>query len=88
MTSRETLELTQATQMLRWLDDEHRKDKQVLTEMQKRIETQNELIISLGRRITDLEGRLTGTQGQPRPDAQQPGPPHRRTRRAHRDGAQ
>ena len=39
MTNRETLELSQATQMLRWLDDEHRKDKQSLGEMQKRIET-------------------------------------------------
>lgn len=64
MTNRETLELSQATQMLRWLDDEHRKDKQSLVELQKRIEAQNELIINLGRRIIDLEGRLSATQSQ------------------------
>jgi chromosome segregation ATPase len=64
MSNRETLELSQATQMLRWLDDEHRKDKQSLGEMQKRIEAQNELIINLGRRLVELEGRLTATQSQ------------------------
>jgi hypothetical protein len=50
--------------MLRWLDDEHRKDKQSLGELQKRIEAQNELIINFGRRIVELEGRLTATQSQ------------------------
>ena len=70
MTNRETLELSQATQMLRWLDDEHRKDKQSLGELQKRIEAQNEVIINLGRRIVELEGRLTATQSQlPRIDS-------------------
>jgi chromosome segregation ATPase len=70
MTTRDSLELTQATQMLRWLDDEHRKDKQALVEMQKRIDSQNELILSLGRRLTELEARLAATQSNlPRIDA-------------------
>ncbi len=56
------LDLTQAIQMLRWLDDEHRKDKILMAEMQKRIDDQKELIINQGRRLEELEARITQTQ--------------------------
>ena len=48
--------------MLRWLDDEHRKDKTQLAELQKRIDEQKELIINQGRRTEALEIRLKETQ--------------------------
>ncbi len=56
------LDLGQAIQMLRWLDDEHRKDKVQLSELQKRLDEQKDLAVSQGRRIEELETRLKDTQ--------------------------
>src|SRR5437868_8000808 len=62
--TRETIDLSQAVQMVRWLDDEHRKDRQHVAELLKRIDGQTEMIVNLGRRLTELEGRLVATQNQ------------------------
>src|SRR5712692_2773820 len=56
------MDLSQATQMLRWLDDEHRKNKIVLGELQQQIVAQKELIISQARRLEELEARIAATQ--------------------------
>src|SRR5438270_5095837 len=56
------LDLGQISQLVQWLDDEHRKDKVLLTELQKRLEDQKHLIIGQGRRIELLETRLKDTQ--------------------------
>jgi DNA repair exonuclease SbcCD ATPase subunit len=60
--TRETIDLSQAVQMVRWLDDEHRKDRQQIADLLKRIDGQTEMIVNLGRRLTELEGRLAATQ--------------------------
>jgi hypothetical protein len=46
-----TMDMTQASQMLKWLDEERRKDKTLITTLQERVETQAE-------RITRLEEQL------------------------------
>ncbi|MBI3733096.1 MAG: hypothetical protein HY259_06515 [Chloroflexi bacterium] len=56
------LDLTQAVQMLHWLDAEHRKDKLLVADLQEKIDGQKELIIHQGRRLEELEARLTKTQ--------------------------
>ena len=56
------LDLSQISQLLQWLDDEHRKDKVLLIELQKRLEDQKHLIIGQSRRIESLEIRLKDTQ--------------------------
>jgi len=58
------LDLSQVTQMVSWLDEEHRKDKKLISDLLKRIEDQNALIINHGRRIEDLDARLAAAQGQ------------------------
>ncbi len=56
-------DVAQALQMLRWMDEERRKDKLVIADLQKRLEDQKELTVGLGRRIEALEGRVTIAQG-------------------------
>lgn len=56
------MDLSQATQMLRWLDDEHRKDKSQIAELHKKLDEQKELIVNQSQRIEALERRLAETQ--------------------------
>ena len=58
------MDLSQVTQMMSWLDEEHRKDKKLIVDLQKRIEDQNALIISQGRRLEELDARLAAAQAQ------------------------
>lgn len=58
------MDLSQVTQMVSWLDEEHRKDKKLVGELLKRIEDQNALIINQGRRIEELDARLATAQAQ------------------------
>ena len=60
----QTIDLSQTTQMMRWLDDEHRKDKLLIAELQKRLDEQKELLTNQGRRLEAMEARLTATQTQ------------------------
>jgi len=58
------MDLNQATQMLTWLDEEHRRQKAQLTELQEGLEGQAAQITALTKRLEDLEGRLAHTQAQ------------------------
>lgn len=58
------MDLSQVTQLVTWLDEEHRKDKKLVADLLKRIEDQNALIINQGRRIEELDARLAAAQGQ------------------------
>ncbi|HHH41799.1 MAG TPA: hypothetical protein ENK56_07310, partial [Chloroflexi bacterium] len=50
-----TMDLTQASQMLKWLDEERRKDKALISALQERLETQ-------ARQLTRQEEQLTALQ--------------------------
>ncbi|MBI5877493.1 MAG: hypothetical protein HZB53_07580 [Chloroflexi bacterium] len=52
-------DLAQALQTLRFIDEERRKEKLVMADLQKRLDEQKELIVGLGRRIESLETRVT-----------------------------
>ena len=64
-----TMDLTQASQMLKWMDEERRKDKAQITALQERLDgqaeqiaRQEEMIATLQRSITSLEtlpGRIS-----------------------------
>lgn len=58
------MDLTQLSQMVTWLDEEHRRDRAEIARLQQRIEAQSSDIIEQARRIQELEGRLAGTQAQ------------------------
>ena len=58
------MNLNQATKMLTWLDEEHRRDKTELAKLQQRVESQAAEITEQARRIQELEGRLARTQAQ------------------------
>lgn len=58
------MDLTQATQTLTWLNEEHRRQKAQLMELQDRLESQATQITALMKVLEDLEGRLTRTQAQ------------------------
>ena len=58
------MDLTQLSQMVTWLDEEHRRDRAEIARLQQRIEAQSADVIEQARRIQELEGRLAQTQGQ------------------------
>ncbi len=58
------MDLAQATQLLNWLDEEHRRDKALLLELRQRLEAQSLEVADQARRIQELEGRLAQTQAQ------------------------
>ncbi|HID85966.1 MAG TPA: hypothetical protein EYP55_01135, partial [Anaerolineae bacterium] len=58
------MDLAEATQLLTWLDEEHRRDRTQLAELQQRAEAQTAEILDLTKRLEDLEGRLASTQAQ------------------------
>ncbi|MCX6029699.1 MAG: hypothetical protein NT169_10415 [Chloroflexi bacterium] len=58
------MDLTQLSQMVAWLDEEHRHDREELAKLDQRLQG---LVIEnqeQARRIQDLEGRLASTQAQ------------------------
>lgn len=58
----ESLDITQATQMLNWLDEEHRRDRALLTELRHQVERQAVEIDEQAKHIQELEGRLVTEQ--------------------------
>ncbi len=58
------MDITQAGQMITWLDEEHRRDKAQLTELRQRVEGQSVEIKDQNKRIQELEGRLAATQAR------------------------
>ncbi|MDQ3250671.1 MAG: hypothetical protein M3Q45_15875, partial [Chloroflexota bacterium] len=57
------MEIAQLAQMVNWLDEEHRRDRAEIARLQQRLEAQSSDIIEQARRIQELEGRLSATQG-------------------------
>jgi chromosome segregation ATPase len=58
------MDLDQAIQMINWLDEEHRKDKAMISEMSGQLTQQYAQIGALGKSIQDLEERIARLQSQ------------------------
>jgi chromosome segregation ATPase len=58
------MDLDQATQLLTWLDEEHRKDKAQLGELANQLSQQYTQISALSKSVMDLEERLARVQSQ------------------------
>jgi len=58
------LDLSQATKLLTWLDEEHRKDKALLVELQSQIDAQREKAVEQSRQFRDTQAALTRIEGQ------------------------
>jgi len=58
------VDTTQLSQMVTWLDEAHRKDREEITRLQQQLEAQTTVIQEQARRIQDLESRLASTQAQ------------------------
>ncbi|MCS6843397.1 MAG: hypothetical protein NZ528_03600 [Caldilineales bacterium] len=58
------MDLDQLTQMVTWLDEEHRRDRAEIARLQQRLESQATEIVEQARRIQELEGQLASTQAQ------------------------
>jgi chromosome segregation ATPase len=58
------MNLDQATQLLTWLDEEHRKDKAQLGELANQLSQQYTQISALSKSVMDLEERLARVQSQ------------------------
>ncbi len=59
-----SLDTSQLTQLVTWLDEEHRRDKAELTRLQQQIQNQEAELLDQARVIQDLEGRMAGLQAQ------------------------
>ncbi len=59
----ETMDLTQAMQTVRWLDEERRKDKAVISTLEERAEEQSKRIEQQDAQIKALQKALSGVQG-------------------------
>ena len=58
------MDLTQLSQMVAWLDEEHRRDREELAKLDQRLQSMTVENQEQARRIQDLEGRLASTQAQ------------------------
>jgi hypothetical protein len=58
------MDLTQLSQMVGWLDEEHRRDSEKLARLDQRLESMTIENQEQARRIQELEGRLASTQAQ------------------------
>ncbi len=58
------MDLTQLTQMVSWLDEEHRRDREELAKLDQRIQSMGIENQEQARRIQELESRLANTQAQ------------------------
>jgi chromosome segregation ATPase len=58
------MDTNQLTQMVTWLDEEHRRDRAEQARLQQRVESLLGEIQDQARRIQDLEARLANTQAQ------------------------
>ena len=58
------MDLTQLSQMVAWLDEEHRRDREELAKLDQRLEGMVIENQEQARRIQELEGRLASTQAQ------------------------
>lgn len=58
------MDLTQLSQMVSWLDEEHRRDREELARLDQRLQSMLVENQEQARRIQELEGRLASTQAQ------------------------
>ena len=58
------MDMNQAIQMIRWLEEEHRRDKSLMIELRQKIESQSMALRDANKRIQNVEGRLAGTQAK------------------------
>lgn len=58
------MDLTQLSQMVAWLDEEHRRDREEIARLDQRLQSMVIENQEQARRIQDLEGRLANTQAQ------------------------
>lgn len=58
------MDLTQLSQMVAWLDEEHRRDREEIARLDQRLQSMVIENQEQSRRIQDLEGRLANTQAQ------------------------
>jgi hypothetical protein len=58
------MDLTQLSQMVSWLDEEHRRDRDELAKLEQRLQSMAVENQQQARRIQELEGRLASTSAQ------------------------
>ena len=58
------MDLSQATQLLNWLDEEHRKDKALLMSLQSQIDGQKAQLTEQARQLQDIQATLARVEGQ------------------------
>jgi chromosome segregation ATPase len=58
------LDLNQVTQLLTWLDEEHRKDKASLMALQSQIDTQKTQLTEQARQLQEIQATLLRIEGQ------------------------
>jgi len=58
------LDLNQVTQLLTWLDEEHRKDKASLMALQTQIDTQKSQLTEQARQLQEIQATLARVEGQ------------------------
>ena len=58
------MDTVQLAQMVTWLDEEHRKDREEIAKLQQRLEAQEAEIREQARRLQELEGNLVSLQAQ------------------------
>jgi chromosome segregation ATPase len=58
------LDLNQVTQLLTWLDEEHRKDKALLMALQSQIDTQKAQLTEQARQLQEIQAALPRIEGQ------------------------
>ncbi len=59
-----TMDSGQLTQMVTWLDEEHRRDKAEIVRLQQHLERQEGEMQDMARVVQDMEGRVAGLQAQ------------------------
>ncbi len=58
------MDIDQLAQMVTWLDEEHRRDRNEIARLNQRIESQVTETVEQARRIQELEGQLASTRAQ------------------------
>lgn len=58
------MKLEEATQLLNWLEEERRKDKAILSELQAAVKSQSAVLEEQTQRLQNLQGELTRLQGE------------------------
>nr|HID13798.1 hypothetical protein [Anaerolineae bacterium] len=59
----QTMELTQAMQMLKWLEEERRKDKATIAALQERVQGQERRLAQQAAQVQELQTAVAGIQG-------------------------